>query len=75
MLSIHTKIDRAQRLVEMLESDAPRLAMRVAPLYAEHQTAARDYAAQLASHARAELQRLMDEGALWDADTAPQAAD
>jgi 3-deoxy-D-arabino-heptulosonate 7-phosphate (DAHP) synthase len=75
MLSIHTRIDRAQRLVEMLESDAPRLAMRVAPLSPEHQKAAKLYAAQLASHARAELQRLIAEGSLWDADATPQAAD
>jgi hypothetical protein len=75
MLSIHTKIDRAQRLVEMLESDAPRLAMRVAHLSAEQQASAKLYAAQLTTHARAELQRLVDEGALWDADSTPQAAD
>jgi len=30
MLSIHTRIDRAQRLVRMLEQDAPLLARRVA---------------------------------------------
>ena len=32
MLSIHARIDRAQRLVRMLEQDAPLLAVRVAEL-------------------------------------------
>jgi len=29
MLSIHVRIDRAQRLLRMLEQDAPLLAVRV----------------------------------------------
>ena len=76
MLSIHAKIDRTQRLLRMLEEDAPLLAARVAPLTAERQQSAKDYAAQLTAHARAELEKLTEEGLLWDSnDPTPQAAD
>jgi hypothetical protein len=76
MLSIHEKIDRAQRLVEMLEQDAPLLAIRVAQLTPEYQKSAKEYAARLAAQARAELERLLREESLWAArDAAPQAAD
>lgn len=76
MLPLHTKIDRTQRLLRMLEEDAPLLALRVAPLTAERQQSAKAYAAQLTAHARAELEKLIEEGLLWDSnDPTPQAAD
>jgi hypothetical protein len=76
MLSIHTKIDRTQRLLRMLEEDAPLLAVRIAPLTPERQQSAKDYAARLAAHARAELEKLIEEGCFWDSnDPTPQAAD
>jgi hypothetical protein len=78
MLSIHSKIDRVQRLVRMLEADAPLLALRVAPLAADRQQSAKDYAAELRAHARAELERLIAQGSFLDAnrdDQMPQAAD
>jgi hypothetical protein len=76
MLPIYEKIDRAQRLVRLLEQDAPLLALRFAELTPERQRSARDYAAKLASHARAELERLLQEQAVAGAgDSIPQAAD
>ena len=61
MLSIHVRIDRAQRLVRMLEQDAPLLARRVA---------------ELTAHARAELEKLLEEGSYWDYnDQTPHPAD
>ncbi len=78
MLPIHEKIDRVQRLVRMLEADATLLALRVAPLAPERQQSAKDYAAELTAHARAELERLVAQGSFLDAnpdDQIPQAAD
>jgi hypothetical protein len=76
MLSIHAKIDRTQRLLRMLEEDAPLLAVRVAHLTPERQQSTKDYAAQLTAHAQAELTKLLEEGSFWDAnDPSPQAAD
>jgi hypothetical protein len=76
MLPIHTRIDRAQRLLRMLEDDAPLLAVRVAPLTAERQQTAKEYAAQLRARTRAELERLVEQCSLWDSnDRTPQAAD
>lgn len=76
MLSIHAKIDRAQRLVRMLEDDAPLLAVRVAHLAPEHQQSAKAYAAHLTASARAELEKLIAESSFWDSnDRSPQAAD
>jgi len=76
MLSINAKIDRTQRLLRRLEEDAPLLAARVANLTPERQQSAKEYAAQLTAHARAELERLLEEGPYWDAnDRTPQAAD
>ena len=69
MLSIHTRIDRAQRLVRMLERDAPLLAVRVAELGPERQQSAKSYAAQLTAHARAELEKLLEEGSYWEQTT------
>jgi hypothetical protein len=76
MLPIHAKIDRTQRLLRMLEEDAPLLAVRVAPLTPERQRSAKDYAARLTAYARAELEKLIEEGSFWDSnDPTPQAAD
>jgi hypothetical protein len=75
MLSIHEKIDRAVRLVQMLEQDAPLLAIRVAELTPERQKSTKDYAAQLKAHARAELDRLLREESVWNSWDLPQAAD
>ena len=68
MLSIHVRIDRAQRLVRMLEQDAPLLALRVAELTPERQQSAKSYAAQLTAHARAELEKLLRRGLLLGRD-------
>lgn len=76
MLSLDVRIDRAQRLLRMLEEDAPLLAHRVAELTPEHQESARNHAAQLAAHTRAELDRLRLQQAYWDPnDTTPEPAD
>jgi hypothetical protein len=76
MLSIHTKIDRTQRLLRMLEEDAPLLAVRVAPLTAERQQTAKEYAAQLRARTRVELEKLIEQSSFWDFnDRTPQAAD
>jgi hypothetical protein len=76
MLPLHAKIDRTQRLLRMLEEDAPLLAVRVAPLTAERQQSAKDFAAQLTARTRVELEKLIEEGLLWDSnDPTPQAAD
>ncbi len=76
VLSIDAKIDRARRLVRMLEEDTSLLAVRVAELTPERQESAKDYANQLTAHARAELERLIAEGSFWDPnDPTPQAAD
>jgi hypothetical protein len=76
VLSINVKIDRTQRLLRMLEEDAPLLAARVAELTPERQQSAKEYAARLTAHARAELERLIQETSFWDSnDPTPQAAD
>jgi hypothetical protein len=76
MLPIHTKIDRAQRLLRMLEDDVPLLEVRVAPLTPELQQSAKAYAARLTAHARAELEKLIEQSSFWDSnDRTPQAAD
>lgn len=61
MLPIEVQIERAQRLVRMLEQDVPLLAVRVADLAPEHQKSARDHAAMITACARAELHRLLEE--------------
>lgn len=61
MQSIDLKIDRAQRLLRMIEADAPLLAVRVAPLSRERQESAKLYAKELAAMTRAEIKKLMKE--------------
>ena len=63
MLPIALKIDRTQRLLRMIEQDAPLLAVRVAQLSAECQASTKLYAADLAERARTELKRLLEEKA------------
>jgi hypothetical protein len=76
MPEIHAKIARAQRLLRLLEDDAPLLARRVAELTPEHQQAARDYAARLTARAQAELEKLIQEDSFWNsADFIPEPAD
>ena len=76
MLPIHSKIDRAQRLVRMLEQDAALLAVRVEQLTPEYQQSAKNYAAKLTAHARAELEKLVQEIYFFDwNETSPHAAD
>ena len=61
MLPIELRIDRAQKLLRVIEEDAPLLAVRVAPLSAERQTSVKSYAQQLAERTRAEIQELLEE--------------
>ena len=61
MLPIEIQIERAQRLVRMLEQDAPLLAIRVAELTPEYQQSAKSHAAMITACARAELRRLQGE--------------
>jgi hypothetical protein len=76
MLSLEVRIDRAQRLLRMLEEDMPLLARRVAELTPEHQASARNHAAELAAHTRAELDRLRLLQSCWDPnDPTPEPAD
>jgi hypothetical protein len=76
MLPIHVKIDRAQRLLRMLEEDAPLLAARVRDLTPERQQSAKEYAARLMAQARSELLRLIQQNTYWDSnDPTPHAAD
>ena len=76
MLSLHVRIDRARRVLRMLEQDAPLLTRRVAELTPEYQRSAQSYAEQLREHARAEVEKLMQERSTSMAvDSAPQAAD
>ena len=76
MLPIQTRIDRAQRLLRMLEEDAPLLAVRVRDLTPERQQSAKEYAARLTAQARSELLRLIQQSTYWDSnDPTPHAAD
>ena len=74
MLPIELRIDRAERLLRMIEQDAPRLAARVASLSAERQHSAKTYAQQLAMLTRAEIKRLLEEREIAES-TEPYAAD
>jgi hypothetical protein len=75
MLPIEIRIDRAQRLLRMIEEDAPLLAARLAPLSRERQQSAKSYAEQLAANTRAEIQRLLQQKTIAEAGEIPQAAD
>lgn len=76
MLPLHARIDRAEQLVRRLEEDSPLLAIRVADLTPERQQAAKTYAARVVARARAELHKLLEQGAFWDPnDQGPHPAD
>jgi hypothetical protein len=76
MLSLDVKIDRAQRLLRMLEQDVPLLALRVAELAPERQQSAKSYAEQLIAHTRAEIEKLSRQKNVWmAADSTPHPAD
>jgi len=74
MLPIELRIDRAQKLLQMIEQDAPLLAVRVAPLSVERQQSTKSYARQLATLTRAEIKRLLEEKEFAEANE-PYAAD
>src|SRR5207245_6772089 len=61
MLPIELRIHRAQKLLRMIEQDAPLLAVRVAPLSVEVQRSAKSHAQHLAILTRAEIKRLLEE--------------
>lgn len=65
-LTIDQRITRAQRLLRMIEDDAPLLNMRVAPLSREHQESAKSHALLLAELTRAEIKKLRKEKAKAD---------
>ena len=76
MLSIELRIDRAQRLLRMIEDDAPLLAVRIAPLSPERQRSAKSYARELAALTRAEIRKLMKQKDSADTiEAVPTAAD
>jgi len=61
MLPIEVQIERAQRLVRMMEQDAPLLAVRVRDLTPEYQNSVKSHAAMVTACAQAELARLIEE--------------
>jgi hypothetical protein len=75
MLAIDIRIERAQRLLKMMEQDAPLLAVRLAPLTPEYQQLARNYAARLRDCAQTELENLLKERTDGAFSVAPAAAD
>lgn len=76
MLPVELRIDRAQRLLRMIEDDAPLLAVRLAPLSVERQKSAKSYAQRLAERTRAEIKELLEEkNLLVIVEEVPSAAD
>jgi len=76
MLPLERRIDRAERLLRMIEDDAPLLAARVSPLSAERQKSVKSYAQRLAERTRAEIRELLEERSLqMNAEQSPSAAD
>jgi hypothetical protein len=75
MLPIEIRIDRAQRLLRMIEDDAPLLAVRLAPLSRERQMSARSFVERLAADTRAEIERLLHEKTNAEAGELPYPAD
>jgi hypothetical protein len=76
MLPIEQRIDRAERLLRMIEDDTPLLAARVAPLSAERQKSVKSYAQRLADRTRAEIRQLLEERNVQaNAEQSPSAAD
>jgi len=76
MLPIELRIDRAERLLRLIEEDAPLLAVRVAPLSAERQKSAKSYVQRIVERTRAEIKELLEEKDLRvSAEQNPSAAD
>jgi hypothetical protein len=61
MLPTAYRITRVQKTLRWFEEDIPLLNMRVKDLSAEGQRSARQFAAAVVSHTRAELDRLLEE--------------
>jgi hypothetical protein len=75
-LPIDLRINRAERLLRMIEQDAPLLAIRTAQLSRECQEAAKSHAQYLAALTRAELKRLAEEKSTFDiTGPTPQGSD
>ncbi|HUJ96501.1 MAG TPA: hypothetical protein VLW84_14620 [Terriglobales bacterium] len=73
---MEAKIGRMQRLLRMLEQEAPLLARRVSDLTPEHQQSAKSYVARLTAQVRMELETLQEQSSHWDHnDPTPQPAD
>ena len=76
MLPIDHRISRAQRLLELIEEDAPFLARRVAELTPERQNQAKGYVAEIAAQTRTEIARLLEQRVAAEPDdTCPEPAD
>jgi len=76
MLPIEFRLDRAERLLRIIEEDAPLLELRVAPLSAERQKSAKSYLQRLAERTRAEIKELLEEKELRGCvEQNPSAAD
>jgi len=75
-LPLELRIDRAERLLRMIEQDAPLLEVRTAQLSRECREAAKSHAEYLAALTRAELQRLGEEKSLVElCEPSPQGSD
>ena len=64
MTANEMRIARVERTLRWFEEDVSQLAMRVKDLSAERQTMAKDFAARIIDHTRAELDRLRAAQAL-----------
>lgn len=65
------RIARVERTLRWLEDEVPLLAMRVKDLSAERQKVAKEFAASMIDHTRAELDRLRAEIPLFHDDVSP----
>jgi len=65
------RIARVERTLRWLEDEVPLLAMRVKDLSAERQKVAKEFAASMIDHTRAELDRLRAEIPLFHDDGSP----
>lgn len=68
MISIDEKIDRAQRLLRIIDEDAPLLHRRVAELPREQQQSAKEHVAHIVAQTRAEIAKLMEERLSFETD-------
>ena len=75
MISLHEKIDRAERLLKRLEEDGPLLAVRCAELGAEHRAASQRFADDMIARTRRELHELRQQQACGMDLPLPAAAD